>query len=66
MRHLNDVLRGQPYVTGQDFSMADITLIGGLIFAALLKVSVPDECEALVAWYARMQGRPSVQNWRTL
>jgi glutathione S-transferase len=46
--------------------MADITLIGGLIFAALLKVPVPNECEALAAWYARMQERPSVQNWRTM
>ena len=53
-------------MTGQNFSMADITLISGLIFAALLKIPVPDECEALVAWYARMQERPSVQNWRTM
>lgn len=66
MRYFDDVLRGQPFVTGQDFSMADITLIGGLIFASLLEVPVPDECEALAAWYARMQERPSVQNWRTV
>ncbi len=66
MRHFDDVLRGQPFVAGQDFSMADITLIGGLIFATLLKVPVPNECEALVAWYARMQERSSVQNWRTM
>lgn len=66
MRYFDGVLRGQPFVTGQDFSMADITLIGGLIFASLLEVPVPDECEALAAWYARMQERPSVQNWRTV
>ncbi|MFC0387237.1 glutathione S-transferase [Muricoccus vinaceus] len=66
MRYFNDALRGQPFVAGQDFSMADITLIGGLIFAEQLKVSVPDECKALVAWYTRMQERSSVQNWRTM
>lgn len=66
MRYFDDVLRGRPFVTGQDFSMADITLIGGLIFAAMLKVSVPKECAALLAWYAKMQERPSVQNWRTM
>ena len=66
MRYFDDVLQGQLFVTGKDFSMADITLIGGLIFAAMLKVYVPNECEALVAWYARMQERPSVQNWRTM
>ena len=66
MRYFNTVLQGQLFVTGQDFTMADITLIGGLIFAALLKIAVPNECEALMAWYARMQERPSVQNWRTM
>ena len=42
--------------------MADITVIGGLIFAGLVKLSVPQECEALRAWYERMLERPSVQN----
>ena len=65
-RYFDDVLRGQPYVAGQDFSMADITLIGAMIFAAMLNVSVPEECGALVAWYARMQERPSVQNWKAM
>lgn len=44
------------------FSMADITLIGGLIFAELLKLPVPDELSALKFWYARMQECPSVKN----
>lgn len=66
MRYFDDVLKGQPFVTGQDFTMADITLIGGLIFAALLKIPVPTECQALAAWYERMQERPSVRNWRTM
>jgi glutathione S-transferase len=46
--------------------MADITVIGGLIFAGLVELPVPAECEALQAWYARMQERPSVKNRVTM
>ena len=66
MRYFDRVLGKHAFVTGHGFSMADITLIAGLIFAALLKIPVPEECEALHAWHARMQTRPSVQNWRTM
>jgi glutathione S-transferase len=66
MRYFDGVLRGQPFVTGEVFSMADITVIGGLIFAGLVEVAVPAECEALQAWYAEMQERPSVKNRVTM
>jgi glutathione S-transferase len=56
MRYFDGVLQQQAFVAGDTFSMADITVIGGLIFAE------PAECKALLGWYARMQERPSVQN----
>ena len=62
MHYFDNVLKTRPFVAGDDFSMADITVIGGLIFADLVKLPVPPECESLVAWYARMNDRPSVQN----
>ena len=62
MHYFDNVLRTRPFVAGDAFSMADITLIGGLIFADLIRLPVPPECESLVAWYARMNDRPSVQN----
>jgi hypothetical protein len=40
--------------------MADITVIGGLVFASIVKLPVPAECTALLEWYERMQERPSV------
>jgi glutathione S-transferase len=46
--------------------MADITVIGGLIFTGLLNVPVPASCGALQTWYARMQERPSVRNRITM
>ncbi|MBP1298185.1 glutathione S-transferase [Bradyrhizobium elkanii] len=66
MHYFDGILKGQPFVAGDAFTMADITLIGGLIFAGLVKVPVPMECEALLAWYARMQERPSVKNRITM
>jgi glutathione S-transferase len=62
MHYFNEVLKRQPFVAGEAFSMADITVIGGLIFAQLVELAVPAECEALQAWYASMQARPSVKN----
>lgn len=66
MHYFNGILEKQPFVAGEFFSMADITVIGGLIFAGLLKLPVPAECGALQSWYARMQERPSVKNRVTM
>lgn len=62
MHYFDGVLRRQPFVAGEVFSMADITVIGGLLFAGLVDLPVPAECDALRAWYARMQERPSFKN----
>jgi glutathione S-transferase len=66
MHYFDGVLKKQKFVAGEAFSMADITVIGGLIFAGVVKLPVPAECEALQAWYARMQERPSVKNRVTM
>lgn len=66
MHYFDGVLRTQPFVAGEFFSMADIAVIGGMIFAEIVKLPVPAECEALLAWYARMQDRPSVRNRVTM
>ncbi|MDY6923156.1 MAG: glutathione S-transferase [Pseudomonadota bacterium] len=62
MRYFDSVLRAQPFIAGDAFSMADITVIGGLIFADLVDLAVPAECEALISWYARMNDRQSVRD----
>ncbi len=66
MHYFDGVLKHQPFVAGDSFSMADIAVLGGMIFASLVKLPVPDECEALRAWHARMLERPSVQQWRAM
>lgn len=60
MRYIDQVLQRQPYVAGEKFSMADITLIGALVFAAIVKLDIPAEYGALLSWYERMKKRESV------
>lgn len=66
MRYFDSVLKTRPYVAGETFSMADIAVLGGMIFSSLVNLSVPDDCEALRAWHARVQQRPSVQDWKAM
>ncbi|WP_053148164.1 glutathione S-transferase [Pseudomonas sp. P97.38] len=66
MRYFDNLLKDQPYVAGDAFSMADIAVLGGMIFASLVQLPVPEDCAALRAWHARMQQRPSVQAWRAM
>jgi glutathione S-transferase len=66
MGYFDTVLQRQPFIAGDAFSMADITVIGAFIFAAIVKLEVPAEHKALHAWHARMQARPSVQAWRAM
>lgn len=61
MMYFNKVLETQPYVAGDQFSMADITVWAGLIFAGFAQIAVPDECAALIAWNVKINERPSVK-----
>ncbi|MFT4096431.1 MAG: glutathione S-transferase [Rhodoblastus sp.] len=62
MRYFDGIFERQEFIAGNFFSMADITIICGLIFAGIVKLPLPPECEALRAWYARMEERVSVRN----
>lgn len=66
MHYFDGVLKTQPFVAGNEFSMADIAVLGGLIFAALVELPVPEECQALRAWHERVNQRPSVLAWRAM
>ncbi|ORY86984.1 glutathione S-transferase [Protomyces lactucae-debilis] len=61
LHHFNKILADKEFITGEYLSMADIALIGALIFFHLLKVDIPEECEHVSAWFKKMQERPSVQ-----
>lgn len=60
MRYLDKVLADQPYIAGDDFSVADITAFAGLAFADFAKIDVPDDCANLKAWHQKVAQRPSI------
>lgn len=62
MKYFNEVLASQPYVAGEKFSMADITVFAGLMFADVAGLAVPDDYTALLAWRAKVAELPSVKN----
>ena len=66
MRYFDKLFQQQSYVAGDKFSMADIAVIGGMIFASLVKLTIPEDCETLRAWYAKIQERSSYNTWRAL
>jgi glutathione S-transferase len=62
MRYFDKVLTAQPYVAGESFSMADITVWAGLVFAGFANIRVPEECTALLNWRQTVDKRSSVKN----
>jgi len=62
MTYFNSVLERQSYVAGDAFSMADITVFAGLMFADAAGLTIPDGSSALVAWRARIADLPSVKH----
>ncbi|HEU0095784.1 MAG TPA: glutathione S-transferase [Rhizomicrobium sp.] len=62
MRYFDQVLQNQPYVAGQFFSMADITVLAGLGFADFAGITIPPELTALGAWRAKVGMRDSVKH----
>ncbi len=59
MRYLDGVLAQQPYLAGEQFSMADITAFAGLAFADFAEIEVPADCTHLAEWRGRIAARPS-------
>jgi glutathione S-transferase len=62
MHYFNGVLADQAFVAGDSFSMADITLFAGLMFADAAGLGVSSEHQALRQWRERVSALPSVKN----
>ena len=52
----------RPFIAGETFSMADITLFVSLAFCDIARLPVPPELKTLAAWRARVSEIPSVKN----
>lgn len=56
----NERLKTVPFVAGEAFSVADITTLVTVDFAAgAMKMNIPADFDALQAWYDRISDRPS-------
>lgn len=60
MRYFNTVLSAQPYIAGDSFSMADITVFAGLAFADFAKIDIPLDLKNLRVWREHIAKRPSI------
>lgn len=64
--YFDNVLQAQPFVAGEAFSMADITVIAGFVFAKIVDLEIPANLASLHAWHGRMLQRTSVQQWEKM
>ena len=60
MHYFDNVLANQAYVAGESFTVVDITVFAGLMFAGFGKIDVPTECTNLLGWHQRVSNRPSI------
>lgn len=58
--HVYDAnLADRPYIAGERFSVADITLLCTVDFAGMAGLEIPDGAKNLRGWYDRVASRPS-------
>ena len=60
LTYFNSVLADSRYVAGEEFTVADITLYAGLIFAGFAEIAIPNELTHLIDWQKRIAKRPSI------
>ena len=60
MAYFDSVLADRPYVSGDSFTMADITVFAGLGFAEFAQIEIPSTCKHLKQWKSRISNRPSI------
>ena len=59
LQSLNEQLAGKEFVAGNFFSIADITTLVLVDFAAWIKITIPEESIHLRRWYDAVSSRPS-------
>ena len=58
---IEDMIGGKSYLMGDEFTAADIDLFIGLRFASWIKLALPQDAKHALAWYDRVQARPSAK-----
>lgn len=60
--YFNTILATSDYVAGDTFTVADITLFAGLVFARFAQISIPNELTSLLQWQEKLSKRASVMS----
>jgi len=58
-KFLEGELAGRTFIATDDYTMADILLQTTIDFGEFIDLHIPDDCENLIAWHARVSARPS-------
>lgn len=62
MKYFDDILKSRPFVSGETFSMADITVYAGLAFADAAGLAIAEDYLALKKWRTAVSELPAVKN----
>jgi glutathione S-transferase len=60
LAYFDSLLGETEFVAGNTFTVADITLHAGLVFAGFAQIAVPEKLTNLKAWQARLASRASI------
>jgi glutathione S-transferase len=60
LSYFDTILGENDFIAGNTFSVADITLHAGLVFAGFAQIDIPEKLTNLKAWQARLATRPSI------
>jgi glutathione S-transferase len=58
---LDEVLADRPFVAGDDYTVADITLLMGIDFGRITKIGILPDQKNLSRWYESVSSRPSAK-----
>ncbi len=59
LRYLDGELAGRPFISGEGFSIADITGLVAIDFLKLARIEMPASADNLKRWHAGVAARPS-------
>ncbi len=58
---LDGELAGREFITGERYTVADITAMISIEFMKPARIKVPENCENLLRWYKAISSRPSAR-----
>ena len=60
-RKFEEQLRENRFVTGDRFTVADITALCSIDFAKLLGLDIQEDCPSVVRWHQEVRARPAAK-----